>query len=87
MKEKLLRSTHKFLATLVLFLLVYGVAIAQKNVSGKVTVGTTNQPLPGATVSVKGTNVATSTSTDGVFSIAVPGGKDILVVSFIGFDM
>ncbi|MDG1279166.1 MAG: TonB-dependent receptor [Algoriphagus sp.] len=44
----------------------------------------TGEPVPGATIIIKGTQVGTVTDLDGVFSIqASPG--DILVVSFIGY--
>lgn len=40
--------------------------------------------LPGATVSVKGTQLGTTTDVDGKFSINMPAGSKILVISFIG---
>ncbi|MBI1301581.1 MAG: TonB-dependent receptor, partial [Alphaproteobacteria bacterium] len=43
------------------------------------------QPIPGATVSVPGTNLGTATDMDGKYSITVPEGSN-LVFSFIGFD-
>ncbi|HSI75871.1 MAG TPA: TonB-dependent receptor [Lunatimonas sp.] len=43
------------------------------------------QPIPGATVSVPGTNLGTATDMDGRYSITVPEGAN-LVFSFIGFD-
>ena len=57
----------------------------QKSVTGKVT-DLNKQPLFGATVSVKGTNVAAQTNAEGAFSIMVPSGKNILTISFIGYD-
>lgn len=41
-------------------------------------------PIPGTTVSVKTTDVSTSTTADGRFSIRVPSGKNILVFTFVG---
>ena len=56
---------------------------AQNKLSGIVK-GTKNRVLSGATVSVKGTNIATVTAEDGTFSIlAKPA--DILEVSFVGY--
>ncbi|RYF66293.1 MAG: TonB-dependent receptor, partial [Cytophagaceae bacterium] len=40
--------------------------------------------LPGATVSVKGTQLGTTTDANGAFSINMPAGAKTLVVSFIG---
>jgi TonB-dependent starch-binding outer membrane protein SusC len=57
----------------------------QMTISGKVT-DSNNQPITGATVSVKGSNVATQTNAEGSFSIIVPNAKTVLVVSSIGFE-
>lgn len=52
-------------------------------VTGKVTGVSGGTPLAGATVSVKGTNISTTTNTAGNYSISMqPGGA--LVVSYIG---
>ena len=45
-----------------------------------------NQPVIGATVTVKGTNVATQTDANGNFSIGVPSGRNALNVSSVGFE-
>ena len=66
------------------FLLVSISAFTQKRVTGKVT-DSDKKPVFGATVAVKGTNVATSTSTEGLFGIDVPDGSNTLVFSSIGF--
>ena len=58
-------------------------SIAQKRVEGKVT-GPDNQPVFGATVSVKGTNVVTTTSTEGLYSITLPANSSVLVISYVG---
>ena len=42
-------------------------------------------PLPGANILVKGTTVGAQTNFDGEFTIDVPEGSTILVVSYIGF--
>ena len=63
--------------TLMLFLIA-GIpeAFAQnRNITGKVT-GADGQPVVGATVAAKGTQVATQTNSDGVFSLSVPEGAD-----------
>lgn len=44
-----------------------------------------NEPLIGATVKVKGTNIVTVTDMDGNFELEVPSGAE-LVVSYIGFN-
>ncbi len=53
-------------------------------VTGKV-VSPTGQPLIGASVTVKDSNIGTSTDVDGNFSITVPDNA-VLVVSSVGFE-
>lgn len=53
-------------------------------VTGTVTNKSTNEPLPGATVSVKGGGGTVVTGTAGNFSIAAPKSGSILVVSYAG---
>ncbi|WP_242929500.1 SusC/RagA family TonB-linked outer membrane protein [Pontibacter vulgaris] len=61
-------------------------AMAQvKAITGKVTDATTNQPLPGVTVLVKGTTAGTATGADGSYSINVPANGNTLVFRFIGY--
>lgn len=57
---------------------------AEKPIKGKVT-GSKGEPLPGATILVKGTKNAVSTDFDGNFTIDIPDSNSILVVSFTGF--
>ncbi|WP_192350868.1 SusC/RagA family TonB-linked outer membrane protein [Algoriphagus sp. Y33] len=56
----------------------------QTNVEGKV-IDATNEPLPGATVLVKGTNRGTVTGIDGNYVIQASVGE-ILIFSFVGFE-
>lgn len=57
----------------------------QRSVSGKVT-DASAAPVTGATVALKGTNVATQTDTKGDFTISVNGDNAVLVISFVGFE-
>lgn len=86
MKQMHLPGIGRVLPLLMLYLLLYTAATAQKSVTGKVTSSLDNQPVNGATVTVKGTNLGTSTSTDGSFSLTVPAGKNALVISSIGYE-
>lgn len=43
------------------------------------------EPLPGATVQVKGTSVGTITDSEGRFTLEVPDEAEMLIVSYIGF--
>ncbi len=57
----------------------------QKTITGKVT-DSNNQPINGATVTVKGSNVASQTNGEGHFSISVPGTSSVLVFSSVGYE-
>ncbi len=75
----------KFIQILTLALIaVFQVALAQQVVTGKVS-DENGQPIPGATVVVKGTSTATSADFDGNFSIIADNG-DVLVVSYVGYS-
>lgn len=55
-------------------------------VSGRVYDSTTNEPLPGATVVIRGTTLGTITDPDGKYSLSTSGNNNEMVVSFIGFE-
>ena len=86
MKSKLrhLAVPARFLSLSVILLLFVFAASAQKQVSG--IIKENNNPVVGATVEVKGTNVATITGPQGNFVINVPAGRNILVVSYVGLE-
>jgi TonB-linked SusC/RagA family outer membrane protein len=54
-------------------------------IKGKITADN-GEPLVGASVVVKGTTNGTITDLDGNFSMSVPDGKAILVISFVGYN-
>lgn len=58
-------------------------SLAQKAITGHVLSKLDQAPVPGATVTIKGTRIGTSTAVDGAFSIKAKEG-DILVISGIG---
>src|SRR5688572_24479951 len=68
------------------FLLCFiGQAYSQSlQVTGKVTFKTTGEALPGATVSVKGSNTTTTTDATGNFSISVPSAGSVLTITYVG---
>ncbi len=63
---------------------VTATVLGQTNVTG-IVVDATNQPLPGASVVVKGTTNGTSTDFDGKFTLKAQSNSGTLVVSFIGY--
>jgi TonB-linked SusC/RagA family outer membrane protein len=77
MKRQLLFS---LLATL-----VTSFALAQQDVTGRVTDARDNSALSGVSVFVKGTHTGTTTNQDGRFRISVPANA-VLVFTFTGFS-
>lgn len=55
----------------------------QRSVTGIVT-SRSGEPLPGVAVMVKGTNVGTSTGSDGKFQLNIPSDAQTLLFSFVG---
>ncbi|HRU63160.1 MAG TPA: TonB-dependent receptor, partial [Paludibacteraceae bacterium] len=55
----------------------------QREITGKVT-DVSGEPLPGASVMVKGTNIGTITDKEGRFSLRIPSNAQILQISFVG---
>ena len=68
----------------VALLFVATTVLGQTKITGTV-VDETNQPLPGASVLVKGTTNGTSTDFNGKFSLQSTSNEGVIVVSFIGF--
>jgi len=58
-------------------------SIAQKTITGRVISGADQTPIPGATVTVKGSKTGTATSVDGTFSLKANVG-DVLVITGVG---
>lgn len=76
---------RKFLLTQFLLCLLSIPLLAQDRlISGKVTSSDDNTPLPGVSIVIKGTNQGTTTDSEGIYKLSVPGGKE-LQISFIGF--
>jgi TonB-linked SusC/RagA family outer membrane protein len=76
------RFTLAFGVLLVSCLLPF-VGFAQKIVTGRVLSKTDQLPIPGATITIKGTRFGTSTSIDGSFSVKAKEG-DVLVITGVG---
>ena len=79
----LVRMVKQFFAFL-FFLFLAFTTLAQKTVTG--VVKEKENPVAGATVQVKGATVATQTNVNGSFTITVPAGKSVLVVSYVGME-
>jgi outer membrane receptor for ferrienterochelin and colicins len=72
-----------------LFVLInsYEITYAQqREIKGRVTDKETLEPLPGATIAIKKTNVAVASDKDGLFIISnLPSGNFILVINYVGY--
>ena len=83
------RHATAFVGLLVVFLLGMPSTVSAqetRTVTGNVTRGTVNvQPFPGVRVSVKGTQIATTTDTEGFFTLSVPGNAYTLVLTYLGY--
>jgi len=80
------KTKHRNLLIAALFL--FHAAFAQQGpvqVKGKVS-DDNGLPLANVTVAIKGTNTATVTAADGMFTITVPNTKAILMLSYVGFQ-
>ena len=75
---------RKFLLLFPLLLLTIGL-FGQRTVTGKVA-DQAGEPLIGANVFVKGSTVGTVTDFDGNYTIVVPEGSTVLIVSYTGYD-
>lgn len=75
--------TKRLLSVLPLVLLCISTWAQQRTVTGKVTSAEDSSPLPGVTVTVKGTTLATSTNQDGEYEIPASEGQT-LVFTFLG---
>ena len=63
---------------------VQSVSQSQIKITGTVT-SADNEPMPGVTIMVKGTNTGAITNVDGKYTIEVPSNSSVLVFSFIGY--
>jgi TonB-linked SusC/RagA family outer membrane protein len=71
---------------LAVLLLLFSITTQAQNViTGKITDAKTGEPLPGATIKLEGTSLATITSPDGVFNLDVPRLEGTMNVSYVGY--
>ncbi|WP_026753753.1 TonB-dependent receptor [Sediminibacter sp. Hel_I_10] len=75
-------SKQKLLTLVLIYCTTF--AIAQNSLSGKVVDASSDTPLLGASVLVKGTNYGTQTDFDGNFEIDVNSG-DVIIISYLGY--
>lgn len=83
MKMKTLQK-HLLFCLFGFFLLFYDASAQSKIVKGKVIDDNDGSTMPGVTVALKNSTVATQTDVSGNYSIQVEGNNSVLVFSFVG---
>ncbi|MBD1422743.1 TonB-dependent receptor [Sphingobacterium chuzhouense] len=58
--------------------------LQEQKVSGRVT-NENGEPLSGVSITVKGTSIGTTTTTNGTYTIEIPNGQRVLVFNYMGF--
>ncbi|MBD8488478.1 SusC/RagA family TonB-linked outer membrane protein [Echinicola sp. CAU 1574] len=69
---------------LLLCMMVHYAFAQSVTVTGTVTSEDNGEPIPGVSILVKGTSTGAVTDLDGVYSLDVPSGGEVLIFSFIG---
>jgi TonB-linked SusC/RagA family outer membrane protein len=75
----------KFLFTGLMMIFINSAFSQQRTITGQILLEASNAPVSGATITVKGSRRATTSSESGKFSINAPLGNVTLVVSYIGY--
>jgi TonB-dependent starch-binding outer membrane protein SusC len=79
--------TYQVMENFLVVLKQAGTATAQVpdiRISGRVT-GPNNEPLPGVSVTIRGTQIGTTTDASGNFNIMVPDENAVLVFTYVGY--
>lgn len=71
---------------LFIFCCSVGYTYAQRTITGMVTDAVTGEPLIAATLLVENTSTGAVTDVEGKFSITLPQGSNVLIVSYVGYD-
>lgn len=79
------RKLQRFSLVLVMLLASTMLFAQQRTVTGVISNEETKEPIPGVTVSVKGTDRVTTTNEQGRFSILVSGNESVLKISSVGY--
>ena len=84
MKKRMTLILRYFSGTVAALLITMS-AIAQNQLTGKVSDSKDGSPVSGVTVTAKGTKVSTQTSNDGTYKITAPASVTTLVFTSVGF--
>ncbi len=80
------RSASKFFCLLVFLMGTFFQVMGQAKLVKGTVLDEKKNPISGATVTIKGTVTSRVTDNNGNFSISVPSGKELLQISFIGYE-
>ncbi|TBH73692.1 TonB-dependent receptor [Aquirufa nivalisilvae] len=83
MRKQLL---SKFLFSMLFVLMGIQLMAQDRTITGRVTASDDGSPIPGASVSVKGTSRGTTTDGNGNYRLPVAGASSVLVFSSVGFN-
>ncbi|MEO6000315.1 MAG: TonB-dependent receptor [Chitinophagaceae bacterium] len=61
------------------------VVLSQKSITGKIFDGTTNQPLPSASIVARGSTAGVASNNDGSFTLKIDNSVKSIVVSYVGY--
>jgi TonB-dependent starch-binding outer membrane protein SusC len=75
-----------FLIFYALFWVLLVVNAQEAAVTGKLTNKVSGEPVPGAVIQVKGTSTGVISKEDGTYSITVPAGGTVLIISSAGYQ-
>ena len=85
LKLQLTRMKKALLILSISFLWLGSILAQGSKISGKVVASEDGSPLAGVSISIKGKSSGVQTTKEGTFTIAA-GPKDLLVVSFVGYQ-
>ena len=85
MNRCVIYARHCYCLLMLIFILPGQVLAQNQHVKGTVKDAVSQAPIPGVSVSVKGTSQGTATGVDGSFSISAAPGA-VLVFTFIGYE-
>ena len=82
-----MKNNYKILLQFFVVSLISFASFSQSRVSGVVVDGSSNEPLTGANVSIKGTTEGTFTGLDGSFSFSASSASNSTVlITYIGYE-
>ncbi len=78
-------NTNRFILSVAIWLIT-GLAALAQGIRGRVTDGSTNSAIPGATIVVANTTIGATTDANGNYAVNLNPGSYTLRVSFVGYE-